>query len=171
MKALKLYIRAVDRISHFFGMAMGVLVPVMMLVITYEVVVRYFLRKPTVWAFDTAIFCFGYIGLLAGAYALKNRAHINVDLFHSRLSERGKAILDSVTAPLIFFFLVLVIIYGGEYAADAFKHSIRRPTEWGPPLGHFILMIPVGAFLLLLQAIANWVRDLHLAITNRVLDV
>ena len=170
MKALKLYIRVVDRISHFFGMAMSVLVPVMMLVITYEVVVRYFLRKPTVWAFDIAIFCFGYIGLLGGVYAMRHRSHINVDLIQSRLSPRGKAILDAATAPLVFFFLVLVIIYGGEYAWDGFKIGIRRPTEWGPPLRHFLAMIPFGAFLLLLQALANWIRDLHLAITSKVLE-
>lgn len=171
MKALRFYVRFVDRMSEWFGIAMSVLVPFMMLVITYEVVVRYFLRSPTVWAFDTAIFCFGYIGLLAGAHALKNGKHINVDLFHSRLSPRGKAILDSITAPLVFFFLVLVIIYGGEYAWDGLKIGIRRPTEWGPPMGHFLLMIPVGALLLLLQAVANWARNLHLAITNTVLEV
>lgn len=171
MKALKLYVRTIDRMSHLFGVAMAVLVPVMMLDITYEVVVRYFLRKPTVWAFDTAIFCFGYIGLLAGAYAMRYRSHINVDLIHSRLSPRGKAILDAISAPLVFFFLVLVIIYGGEYAWDGIKFGVRRPTEWGPPLGHFLAMIPFGAFLILLQAIANWIRDLHLAITSRVLDV
>ncbi len=170
MKALKLYVRLVDRMSVVIGLAMSVLVPAMMLVITYEVVVRYFLRKPTVWAFDTAIFMFGYIGLLAGAYVLKHNTHINVDLIHSQLSPRGKAILDSITAPLVFFFLVLVIIYGWAYAWDGLSHGMRRPSEWGPPMGHFMLMIPVGALLLLLQAIANWIRNLHLALTDKVFE-
>lgn len=170
MKALKLYVRLVDRTSVLIGLAMSMLIPAMMLVTTYEVVVRYFLRKPTVWAFDTAIFMFGYIGLLAGAYALKHKSHINVDLIHSRLSPRGKAILDSITAPLIFFFLVLVVIYGGDTAWEGFSSGIRRSTEWAPPMGHLLLMIPLGAFLLLLQGIANWIRNLHLAITDRAFD-
>ena len=170
MKALKLYVRIIDRLSVLIGLAMSVLVPVMMLVITYEVVVRYFFKKPTVWAFDTAIFMFGYIGLLAGAYVLKHNKHINVDVIHSRLSPRGKAILDSITAPLILFFLVLVVIYGGDTAWEGIKSGIRRSTEWGPPLSHYLLVIPVSAFFLILQVIANWIRNLHLAITDKELD-
>lgn len=171
MKAIKLYVRLVDRLSTLIGLAMSLLIPAMMLVITYEVVLRYFLRSPTVWAFDTAIFMFGYVGLLSGAYALKHGLHINVDILHARFSARRRAVIDSITAPLVCFFLVLVIVYGWRSGWDAWSHGARRPSEWGPPLGHFMLMIPLGALLLLLQAVANWLRSLHRAITDRELEV
>jgi len=170
MKAIRLYVRLVDRLSTLVGLAMAVLIPAMVLVVAYEVVMRYFLRSPTVWAFDTAIFLFGYIGLLSGAYALRHGKHVSVDIVQARLSPRHQAVVDSVTALLVFFFLVLVVIYGWRSGWDAFTHGYRRPSEWGPPLGHFMLMIPLGGLLLLLQAAANWLRSLHLAITGRELE-
>ena len=170
MKAIRFYIRTIDRISDFVGTAVSVLIPIMVLVIAYEVVVRYFFRHPTVWAFDTAIFIFGYVGLLGGAYVLKRREHISVDIFHSKLSRRGQAVIDSITAPLVFFFLVLVVIYGWEAAITGISRGIRRSTEWAPPLGHYLLLLPVSAGLLILQGLANWIRDLHMALTGRDIE-
>lgn len=170
MKILRLFVRVVDRLSDLAGVAASVLVPVMVLIIAYEVAARYIFRQPTVWVFDTAIFIFGYVGMLGGAYVLKRRNHINVDVFHGRLSARGRAVVDAVTAPLVFFFLFLMIVYGWDSAIAGIGRGIRRPTEWAPPLGHFMLLIPAGAGLLLLQGLANWVRDLHRALTGRELD-
>lgn len=170
MKALRLYVRAVDRLSTLIGLAMSVLMPLMVAVMTFEVVARYFFNAPTIWAYDTAIFMFGYIGLLGGAYALKHNSHIRVDIIYTALSPRAKAAVELTTAPLIAFFLILVIVYGGEYAWIGIREGARRSTEWAPPLGHFLLMIPLGAALLLLQASANWIRHAHLLLTRRPLD-
>ena len=171
MKLIRFYIRVVDRVSDLVGMTVSILIPVMALVVCYEVVLRYFFREPTVWAFDTAIFIFGYVGLLGGAYVLKRREHINVDVFHHKLSRRGQAVIDSLTAPRIFFFLILVVIYGWESAITGISRGIRRPTEWGPPLGHYLMLLPVSASLLILQGLANWLRDLHLALTGRDVEL
>jgi TRAP-type mannitol/chloroaromatic compound transport system permease small subunit len=170
MQALKLFIRIVDKISCWIGTAVSVLLPAMTLVLAFEVVARYVFKRPTIWAFDMSIFMFGYCGLLAGAYVLRNKEHINVDLLYGRFSPRGKAIMDVLTGLLFYFFIILVIIYGWKAAHSALLFGDRRPTEWGPPLGHFKLMIPVGALLLLLQGLANWIRNLYLAITGKELD-
>ena len=132
----------------------------MVFVLTYEVIARYIFQSPTIWAFDMAIFMFGYCGLLSGAYVLKHREHINVDLVYERFSDRGRAIADVLTGLLLFFFIILVIVYGWEEAYKAIVNGDRRPTEWGPPVGHFKLMIPLGALLIFLQGLANWMRSL-----------
>lgn len=167
MAALRAYLRAVDRLSELVGMAMSVLAPLMVLVLVWEVVSRYVFGAPTIWAYDTAIFLFGYIGLLAGANVMRQRQHINVDLVYNLFPPRGRAVLDVIGGLLVFFFLGLVVVYGWGAAIDAIRHGARRSTEWAPPVGHFMLMIPVGAFLLLLQASANWLRSLHVALTGR----
>jgi len=169
MDTLQFILRLIDRLSSFVGTAVSVLLPALTLVLTFEVVARYFFERPTIWAFDMAIFMFGYLGLLAGAYVLKEKEHINVDLIYGRFSPRGKAVLDVITGLLFFFFMTLVVAYGWKAAYSALSFGDHRPTEWGPPLGHFKLMIPVGALLLLLQGLANWIRNLYLAITGEEL--
>jgi TRAP-type mannitol/chloroaromatic compound transport system permease small subunit len=170
MQALKVFIRIVERLNTWIGVAVSVLLPAMAIALTYEVVARYLFRRPTIWAYDMAIFMFGYCGLLAGAYVLMEKAHVNVDIIYMRLSRRGKAAMDVITGLLFFFFIILVIIYGWKAAIFALELGKRTNTEWAPPVGHFRLMIPVGAFLLLLQGLANWIRDLYLVITNKELE-
>jgi TRAP-type mannitol/chloroaromatic compound transport system permease small subunit len=170
MNAIKIYLRIVDTMSEWIGLSVAVLIPCMMIVLTIEVVARYFFQNPTVWVYDMAIFMFGYCGLLAGAYVLKHGGHINVDLIYERLPVRWQAILDVISAFVFFFLIILIIIYGWETAYMALSYGDRTHSSWGPPLGHFKLMIPIGAFLLLLQGVAKWIRDLYKAITLKDLD-
>ena len=170
MRSIKFALRTIDRLSEGIGLLVSVLMPAMVVVLAIEVVARYVFNSPTIWAYDTAIFMFGSTGLLGGAYALKRKEHINVDLFYARLSPRGKAVLDVITGLLFFFFMALVVVYGWTSAIEAIKGGEATATLWGPPIGHFKLMIPIGAALLILQGLANWIRSLYLAATNRELD-
>lgn len=167
MKGLALLLRAVDRLSMLAGYSVSVLVPLMILSLVYEVISRYFFNAPTLWAQDVSIFLFGYIGLLGGAMVMKERAHINVDLFYSRMSPRVRAACDVATSLVGMFFLVLVVIYCWDAGMDAIRHGLRRPTDWAPPVGHFFLAVAVGGFLLLLQTFAHWLRSLHFLVTAR----
>jgi TRAP-type mannitol/chloroaromatic compound transport system permease small subunit len=171
MQALRLYVRAVEKMSETIGLACTVLVPCMVAVLFIEVVSRYIFQRPTLWAYDTAIFLYGYCGLLAGAYVLKHNGHINVDLLQARLPRRVNAVLNVLTAFLFFFLMILIIIYGSKAAIMAISLGDRTPSAWGPPLGHFKLMIPVGALFLLMQGTAKWIRDLYYAITGKELEV
>jgi TRAP-type mannitol/chloroaromatic compound transport system permease small subunit len=161
----------VGRVSDFVGHSVSVLMPALVVVLTTEVICRYIFKSPTLWAFDVAIFMFGYVGLLSGAHVLKRREHINVDIVYSRFSPRGRAVLDTVSGLIFFFFIILVIVYGWRAAAVSLAAGDRTATEWAPPLGHFKLMIPVGAFLLFLQGLANWVQCLYLAVTGREMEL
>jgi TRAP-type C4-dicarboxylate transport system permease small subunit len=167
MKGLVLLLRTIDRLSIVAGYGVAVLVPLMILSLVYEVVSRYFFNAPTLWAQDISIFLFGYIGLLGGAMVMKERAHINVDLFYARMSARMRAACDVVTGVVGMFFLVLVVIYCWDAGMDAIRHGLRRPTDWAPPVGHFFLAVAAGGFLLLLQYLAHWLRSFHLLLTGR----
>jgi TRAP-type mannitol/chloroaromatic compound transport system permease small subunit len=169
MTAFKRAIGVIDAISEFVGRAVSILLPAMVLVLLIEVIMRYAFRRPTLWAYDTAIFMYGYIGILAGAYALKHKNHIVVDVVYNLFSPRTKAVMNVFTGLLMFLFLVIFIKYTLAVAITALKAGHRTPTQWAPPVGHFRLMIPVGAALLLLQGLANWARDLHFAVTGREL--
>lgn len=168
-KGLIIFIKIVDTMSEWTGRAVSILVPAMVMVIGYEVVARYFFSRPTIWVYDTAIFFFGYCGLLAGAYALRRNEHISVDVIYSRFSERGKAVLDAISGLLFLFFLCLVMIYGWKAAATAIQMGERTNTEWAPSIGHFKLVLPVAASMLLLQQLVNWIRSLYRAFTGKEL--
>jgi len=167
MKILRVYIRAVEKLTRIIALTVSVLMPAMVCVLGYEVVSRYIFGRPTVWAFDVSIFMFGYTGLLAGAYVHRLREHINVDIVYGRVSPRKRAVLDLVNGLLILYFIILTIMTTWGPAFDAIVNHETRPGEWAPPIGHYKLMIPAGAFLILLQQISNWIKSLYLAITGK----
>lgn len=169
MRMLRSFIYITGLISEWSGRAVSVLIPAMAAALVFEVVARYVFDSPTVWAHETSIFMFGYAGTLAGAYVLKYRAHISVDVVYARLSPRVKAILDSITALIFFCAVGLVIYKGWGSAMFALATDAHSSSTWGPPLAHFRFVIPVGGFLLILQGISNWLRDLYFAITNKEL--
>jgi TRAP-type C4-dicarboxylate transport system permease small subunit len=170
MNMLRALLHAIDQLSLWSGRLVAALVPVMVLALSYEVISRYFFDAPTLWAQDVAVFVFGYVGLVGGAYVMRERAHINVDLFYARMRPRTKALCDSVTGAVALFFLVLVVVYGWRETLHAWTLNQHRPTDWAPVLAPFIFAICLGGGLLLLQTFAWWVRNLHVLFTGRPLD-
>jgi TRAP-type mannitol/chloroaromatic compound transport system permease small subunit len=171
MRTLGSFIRIVDLISEWSGRIVSVLIPCMAAVLVFEVISRYAFDSPTAWAHETSIFMFGYCGALAGAYVLKYKSHVNVDVIYSRLSPRVKAILDLITALIFFYFIGLVIFKGWETAWTALVMNQHSSSSWGPPVAHFRFVIPVAGFLIILQGLANWLRNLYFAIKNRELVI
>ncbi len=171
MRILRSFVRTADTISEWSGKAVAVLLPFAVVVIIYEVVSRYFFESPTTWGHELSIFFYGYCGAIAGAYVLKHHRHITVDVIYARQSPRVKAILDSVTALIFFYFVTLVIYKGWEQAMAALAIDLHSGSVWNVSLVHFRFLIPASGFLLILQGMANWGRTLYFAITNEELQL
>lgn len=170
MQALRALLKLIDGLSYWSGRIVSYLIPIMILALAYEVISRYFFHAPTLWAQDVSVFCFGYIGLIGGAYVMREHAHINVDLVYARFSPRTKAWCDTITMLTALFFLTLVTIYSFRETLRAFELGLNRPTDWAPPLGPFLLPIVVGGALLWLQCFANLTRIAYFLATRRKID-
>jgi len=155
----------VSNISEWSGRGVGIALFLVVGVLTYEVITRYVFNSPTIWAQQLSLFLFGTIGMIGGAYVLLHKAHVNLDILYSRVSRRKQAILDLITAPLFFFIIILMIWAGGSFALRSWAILEPSSTVWAPPIYPFKTIIPVAAFLLLLQGIAKLIRD-HYFITH-----
>ncbi len=125
------------------------------LVLTYEVVMRYFLKIPTIWEVETAV----YLGVLAtfmgAAYGLKDGAHINIDLLTRTLPSGIQRKLEKGTSVLSFFFCVYVAYKGWGMFWEAYIKGWRSDSLWGPPLSIPYFFLPLGLTLLSLQLIVQ----------------
>ena len=166
MERLRRVAAVIDALSERTGRALSWLMPAMVVVIAFEVVARYLFAAPTIWAYDTALILYAWLGLVGGAFAMKRGAHIRVDLFTANLSPRRQALLDLIGAPFIIFFLVLVVWQVGMASLDALASGSRRPTEWAPPLILFLATAPLGGALLLLQLASQIVKALDVLLSD-----
>jgi len=167
MRALGALVRTIGATNEWVGRIVAVGILLMIGLVSFEVVMRYALRAPTVWATELITFVFaGYIFLGAG-YTLLHRDHVNMDVVYSRLPVRAQATLDVLTAGFVFLYCWLLISTGWDTAWSALQSGRTTGTDWNPPLFPAAVLLPIGAGLLLLQAIAKLVRDLVFAFTGR----
>jgi TRAP-type mannitol/chloroaromatic compound transport system permease small subunit len=169
MRVLAKIAWGIDQMSIWLGKSASWIAILLIAAICYEVVARYAFNAPTTWSLELGTFLFAGIWLFSGAYTHQSNAHVRVDILYSRLSPRGKAIIDTVTAPFVIIFCVVVIyqlIDSGIHSMHMNEHS---PSQWGPPIWVIKMLLPVGAGLLSIQAIAIIVRNACLAVTGKEL--
>jgi len=169
MRIVAAFCRLIDAISEKIGKVVSFLILILSFALVYEVVARYVFNKPTQWAHELGMFMFGSACMLAGAYVLLHKAHVNLDLLYSRVTRRKQAILDLITAPVFFFVTILIIWYGMDFALNSWKILEISSSPWHPPYYPVKTIIPIAALLLLLQGVVKFIRDLFFVIRGREL--
>jgi len=164
---LKAYCASVNHVVAFIGRSVSYVMPMLAFVVAFEVFARYFLNKPTVWAYDLSLFMAGYIAALGGAYAQQKRAHINVDILYIAVSANTKRVFNLLSSSLAIFFMAVVIFICLEKFNEAVEFNYRRFSEWSPPMHHFWMMMVISASLIILQFSSDMIEDLYHLITGR----
>jgi len=171
MGILSRFVSWVDRLSDWSGRIAAWLTFASVLILSYEVVARYVFRAPTRWAHDTSTLLFGALYALTGAYAMRSRSHVGVDVLSSRLRPRTRAALDVVTSVLFFLFVGVFLWQGWRFFMVSFTRREFSLNNQNIPIYPAKFAIPLGAALLLLQGVAKLVQDVHLLVTGRPLTV
>lgn len=167
---MKYILRTIDMVSEWSGKLVSILIFFMTGILFLEVLLRYIFNSPTIWAHELTLHFFGAYSVLAGAYVLLHRQHINIDLIYDCFSPRIKAIVDSLTYLLFFFFIVVTLRYGMMTAWRAVElRQTVSPSPWGSPLWPLKLTIPLAALLMLTQGLAHFIRALKMAVTGKEL--
>ncbi len=151
----------IDNISNWTGKAVSFLIVALTFLVCFEVVARYLLNRPTIWAHESSAMLFGAYIILGGAYTLYNRGHVNMDVVYGRFTPKGKALIDVITFLFFFLFCGALLWMGGDTAWRSLKNFEHSGSLWNPPIYPFKLILPIGVFLLLLQGIAKLIRDLR----------
>lgn len=167
MNRLLTFLRYIDAISEWSGRAASYLILPGILILTWEVVSRYIFNNPTMWAHGTSQRLFATYYILAGAYVLRNDQHVKVDILFDRLSVRKQAILSLFGSVFLFAFCGVLLWKGIDFAWTSLIQLEPDETPWRAPLYPFKMMVPIGAFLILLQGLAKCIRDLATAISGR----
>ncbi|GHC17753.1 TRAP transporter small permease subunit [Aidingimonas halophila] len=150
-------IEVIDRISHWSGKTFAWCILLLTAVVGMEVFMRYVMRAPTSWAYDTSYMLYGTLFMMCGAYALSNNAHVRADVLSRYFPPRLHAGLDLVLFLLFFYPGVIALVWNGfDYFATSFRQDEHSSfTPGGPPLYPFKFVIPFAAVLLMLQGVAE----------------
>jgi TRAP-type mannitol/chloroaromatic compound transport system permease small subunit len=155
------FLTGVDKINAWVGKMVSYLLLVITFITAFEVIMRYIVKRPTIWAWDLNIQLFAALTMLGGGYTLLEKGHVQIDVLVSSLSPKKRAWIDILTAPFFFFGFFILLWLGWQVGWQSFVAREAMPTIWAPPYYIIKLLIPIGALLLLLQGATKFIRDLH----------
>ncbi|EMS81638.1 TRAP transporter small permease subunit [Desulfotignum phosphitoxidans] len=135
----------------------------LLIIVVYEVFMRYVFNAPTTWGFEATTFLYGLHYMFGLSYADVHGAHVKVDIFTSLVSKKSQAVLSIIT-NLVFFMPVTICLtlWGIKYAYTATKGLEVNPTSWAPPIWPLKILMALCLVFLLIQGIANLLKDINI---------
>lgn len=157
----------IETFSRKQGDITSMLIFPMLAVVLYEVLMRYGFDSPTSWAFEATMFLYGMHYMFGITYTDVKKGHVQVDIFTSMAPEKVRAALGVLT-NLVFFMPVMILMTWGtsKFAWTAIEGLEKNSTSWAPPIYPFKVIMALCFFFLLLQGIANLIRDLQTLFSN-----
>ena len=169
---MKRFLRTIDSVSEWSGSATRWLCVALVVVLTYEVIMRYFFNSPTEWAHVTSVMLFGSIAFLALAYTHLHRGHIRIDVFYEHFPPKIQKTLDIIftifgSLPLIASYIAVSFYWARRAWVD---HEIMTQSYWYPPATPFRVVVFIGWSLFGLQILAQFIRDSYFLIKGKTYD-
>jgi len=158
-KAIKIYVRYVEAANKAVGKFSMYLVFVMIGILLFESISRTIFNLPHIWVVETAQFIMGAYYLLGGGYSMILDGHVRMDLLYGRWTARKQALADVITASLLIFYMVYLLIGGISSTKYALEYGQVNYTPWAPPLAPIKIVMTFGILLMLLQVIATFFKD------------
>ena len=161
-KAIRAYVRAVERMNRFIGRCAMYLIFVMLGVLLYSSLSKT-MFEPALWTLEMAQFLMVAYFLLGGAYSMQLDAHVRMDLLYSHWRPRTRAIVDVLTAGFLLFYLGMLLFGGISSTHYALEYDETSYSSWSPRMAPIKIVMCIGVALMLLQSIAIFFKDLAAA--------
>jgi len=186
---VKRYVWGVEAVNHRVGRFTMYLIFVMIGILMWSSISKVFFL-PSLWTLETAQFTMVAYYILGGAYSIQLGSNVRMDLIYGGWTPKTKAAVDAVTIFFLIFFLFVLFKGGvgstayslGYYGTEPFSYfkdmgvglvtggpggaaeyigrMERSSTAWRPLIWPIKSIMCLGIFLMLLQATAEFLRDI-----------
>ena len=172
-------IRAIDALNYRLGRVVMYGIFVLMAILLWSSISKTFFL-PSLWTLEMAQFVMVGYYILGGPYSIQLGTNVRMDLLYGEWSTRKKAWFDLFTVLLLIFYLC-VLLYGavsstayslGYWGTEPFSflgglvtgaeeigRMERSSTAWRPYLWPVKSVMILGFFLMLLQCISEFLKD------------
>ena len=169
---MKKILKVIDSISEYTGKIFSWACVALILILSYETMMRYVFDAPTNWAHLVGMMLGGTIIFMGWGYTHVHQKHLRIDVLYVKLAARKKAAIDVVFA-LIFLFPLLYVLINTSFSwmvKSWVTHEVRIESWWYPPAAPFRTVMVVGLCIFTFQCLAQFFRDVYLLVRNKPYD-
>lgn len=141
-----------DRVLDLLAGIAGVLVISMMIVMCYEVILRYFMHRALAWPVEITEYMIFLIAFLGTAWLLRENGHVRVDIVPGLLPPKAEASLNMTTSLLSSIISLILTWYGLETTIEHFRKGIPVIKTLSLPKSYFLAFIVLGCFLMAIES-------------------
>jgi len=167
MSIIKWSVHIIDLVTEWVGRVTLPFVLLIMVMLALEVVLRYGFNRATTWAWPISIQLSAAFGLVGGAYTLLHRGHVRVDVVYNHFPPKVRAVVDLVLLIPFFLFCGVLLWLGGDMAWASLTAREVAVEGITYPVYPLKVLLVVACFLLLLQGVVKFIRDLTRGTTGR----
>lgn len=137
--------KIIEFIMKIVDALLGILMASLVALIFFQVLNRFILHIPAAWTEEMGRYNFVWLSLFGSVKALKERAHLSVDILVTNLKGRKKVLADIIVEILTLVFSVILLVTGYSYTIS----NIGVNCEFGTfPIFIIYMAVPIVAFLL-----------------------
>jgi TRAP-type mannitol/chloroaromatic compound transport system permease small subunit len=154
-------INNIERFIDWCGRTVAWLTLLMVIVTFIVVVLRYMFDVGWIALQESVTYLHALVFLAGASWAMQQEAHVRVDIFYSRFSDRTRAWVDLLGSLLLLLpVMVFIVLISWRYVADSWS-VFEGSREAGGLPAVFLLksLIIVMAVMLSLQAVVQIARS------------
>ncbi len=147
----------IDTLTEYVSRFTAVVLVLLTILIVFDALSRYLFHAGSIALQELEWHLFDAVILLGISYALKEGAHVRVDIFYASFTPRTKAYIDIFSYLfLVMPFSVLIIYMGFDFVMQSFIQSEGSSDPGGLPYRFIVKSLMLLSFvLLLLQSLSE----------------
>ena len=131
-----------------------------------EVVRREVFAYSSIWGEEIVRYAFIYLAWIGAAAAVRERAHIRIDVILHYLGPRGKAFIYMLGDFVMFVVALIALYWSFETVMVSWKFGsvtdgLRISKVW------FLMAVPVGFTLMIFRLVQSFLDDVHALRTGK----
>ena len=145
----------IDKTIKYLGYFTAFVLSLLVLLVVYDALARYLFSSGSVALQELEWHLFDVVILLGIAYALRENAHVRVDIFYASYSQKTKALLGIISS--LFFvlpFSLLLVYIGVDFVAMSFAQNEASSDPGGLEYRFLVKsLLPLSFAFLVLQSV------------------
>jgi TRAP-type C4-dicarboxylate transport system permease small subunit len=143
--------RLLDRIEDGLAVIAAGLLLCAVLMVSLEVVARYFFNSPLSWTFEVTEYFLLFIPCLGMGWLARHDGHVSIDIVTGRLPEPLRSRLARVVALCVSAACLFVAVWGAIATWESYSKGARIEAILQTPQFLIYSAIPLGFFVCALE--------------------
>lgn len=156
-------LHVVDKFMKYVSYLAAVILALLVVLVVFDATSRYLFSHGSTALQELEWHFFDVVILLSIAFTLRHNAHVRVDIFYDRFSEKTQALINILSALFFVLPLSFLIVYIGiDFVEMSFVQHEASSDPGGLKYRWIVKsLMPLGFIFLSLQAIKELVSDIQ----------